>query len=350
MQTGAGLLDHQYGGKSPVGGLVMSLEFKCTSCQKDLEVFLVGTEAITECPFCKAPLNPTSVKWARGLARGLNILILSLLAGGIVFVLSIYFAGAELAAYTGAGAAIVAMIALFVHYNVAIARGTPTIFDFKEGSAGKGAVGPRPGEPLIRYCQSCFCLYAWLPGPEVRAPDCPKCSNPTEPLPNENASAPKATAVLMPNTASDNVQIAVILLGFVAGLITLAISVWVGSGIGIALGIVLLVVAGGCLIYGNSRDVKKAKKFLATAAPVDLGRQASSSLRVDELKRDSGPTTTSAPTPTAATQPVKEDTISFACVCGKALRVKHSLAGKKCKCPACGQVTIVPVGVGRTNG
>jgi hypothetical protein len=35
--------------------------------------------------------------------------------------------------------------------------------------------------------------------------------------------------------------------------------------------------------------------------------------------------------------------ISFTCVCGRALRVKDDMAGRKARCPVCGQVLTVPV-------
>src|SRR5690348_9992307 len=34
--------------------------------------------------------------------------------------------------------------------------------------------------------------------------------------------------------------------------------------------------------------------------------------------------------------------ISFACSCGKSFRAKDELAGKRTKCPACGQVLVIP--------
>ena len=42
-----------------------------------------------------------------------------------------------------------------------------------------------------------------------------------------------------------------------------------------------------------------------------------------------------------------ERAISFACGCGKGLRAKEGLAGRRVRCPTCGQVLVVPLNVGR---
>lgn len=81
-------------------------------------------------------------------------------------------------------------------------------------------------------------------------------------------------------------------------------------------------------------SAKAALKAIQNDSVAEVRQAALSALRMLAAKK---------PRPVAPTGSAPATPIEFACGCGKRLRVKPELAGRKVKCPACGAATAVPV-------